>query len=86
MLFLLKQVTCNSLVLQIQQHAGGVFQQFLDGHQERDCTFSINDAVIIGQGEVHNRLHDNFTVYNHGALLYLVHTEYRALWWIQDRC
>ena len=47
---------------QVQQHAGRVFQQFLDRVEEGDGTLAVNDPVVIGQCEIHDRPDDDLPV------------------------
>src|SRR5262245_28009132 len=74
-----------SLLSDADQHARRILETFLDGHEELHRLAAIDDAVIVGEREVHHRPHHHLSVDDHGPVLDLVHAEDRALWRIDDR-
>ena len=54
------------LALDFQQHATWVLDAFLDSLQERDSFTAIDDAVVVGQRDVHHRGNDDLTVFGDG--------------------
>src|ERR1043166_2043330 len=65
--------------LNVQQQAHRVFDAFLHAHQKRDGFFSIHDAVIVAEREIHHRADDDLAVDCHRALLGFVHSQNAAL-------
>src|SRR5688572_6683707 len=45
-------VGCGSL--DFQHEPCGVFEELFDSHQEADGFFAVDDAVVVGEGEVHH--------------------------------
>src|SRR5687768_18586850 len=58
-----------------KQHAMRVFQLVLDVDQEQHRVLAIDDAVVVGQRDVHHRRSDDLAVFNDGTLLDGVHAQ-----------
>jgi len=63
----------------------GGFEGVLDADEESDGFFSVHEAVIVAEGEIHHRADDDLAVEGDGALLDGVHAEDAALGWVEDR-
>src|SRR5215213_6039881 len=72
-------MTDSLMPLALQQQRLGIFDQFFDADQEADRLGAVYDAVVVGECEVHHRTDHDLAVYDDGALLDLVHPEYRNL-------
>src|SRR3569623_2769719 len=60
---------------EIEHQARRSFQALLDAHQEGDGFLAVDDAVIVGQRQVHHRADLDLAADDHRALLDLVHAE-----------
>src|SRR5690606_16413965 len=69
----------------LEQQPSRVLEDILDGDQELHRVLAVDDAVVVGQREVHHRPDHDFVVNGDWALLDLVHAEDRALRRIEDR-
>src|SRR6185503_19752961 len=58
----------------VQQQALRVFEVFLHAHEERYRFAAIDQAVIVGQRQIHHRADFHLVVDSHRPLLDLVHT------------
>ncbi len=58
-----------------EEEAAGVFQAFFDADQEGDGFAAIDDAVVVGDREVHHRADFDFAGDCDGAVLDFVHPE-----------
>ncbi len=56
-----------------------------EADQEGDRFATIDDAVVVGHGQVHHRAHRDFTVDDHRALLDGVHAQHAGLRRVDDR-
>src|SRR5215211_7476296 len=72
-------MTDSLMPLAFQQQRLGVFDQFFDADQEADCLGAVYDTVIVGEREVHHGTDHDLTFDDDGALLDLVHPQYRDL-------
>ena len=63
----------------------GVLDAFLDPHQEAHRLAAVDDAVVVGQREVHHRPDRDLALHHHRALLDLVHAEDADLRRVEDR-
>src|SRR5882757_7480300 len=71
--------------LQIQYQPRRILQAFLDADQERHRFLAVDDAVIIGQCQIHHRADLDLAGDRDRAVLYLVHAENGGLRRVQDR-
>ena len=71
--------------LALQQQRLRVLDQFLDAHQELHRLAAIDDAVVVGEREVHHRADHDLAVERDRALLDLVHAEDADLRRVEDR-
>src|SRR5450830_1402528 len=69
----------------IQQQTSRVFQQVLDGHQESHGFFTIDQAVIVRQCQVHHWADHDLAVDGHRTLDDVVHAQNRCLRRVDDR-
>src|SRR5260370_3726305 len=60
---------------QIQHQPRRILQALLDTHQERHRVFAVDDAVIVGQRQIHHRAYLDLSTDRDRAILYLVHAE-----------
>src|SRR5919112_338128 len=72
-------MTDSLMPLAFQQQRLGIFDQFFDADQEADCLGAVYDTVIVGECEVHHGTDYDLTFGDDGALLDLVHPQYRDL-------
>src|SRR5215213_8801877 len=72
-------MTDSLMPLAFQQQRLGVFDQFFDADQEADCLGAVYDTVIVGERDVHHGTNHDLAFDDDGALLYLVHPQYRDL-------
>ena len=70
---------------EIQQRTLRVFEIFLHAHQEGDGFLAVDDAVIVGERQIHHRADHHLAVHGHGPLLDLVHAENAGLRRVEDR-
>src|SRR5690606_23771125 len=68
-----------------QHHAAGVLELVLDVDQEQDRVLAVDDAVVVGQRDVHHRRGHDLAVLDDRALLDRVHAEDRRLRRAHDR-
>ena len=68
-----------------QQHPRRVFDRFFDALEERDGLAAVDEAVVVGEGDVHHRADDDLAFAGDGAVLNGVHAEDAALGRIDDR-
>jgi hypothetical protein len=78
-------MSCKSGVSDTQKQPGRVFNALLDRDQESHGFAAVNDAMIIGMGDVHHRPDHDLAVFRHWAILSGVHAENAALRRIEDR-
>lgn len=57
-----------------QQQTGRIFDQLFDAHQKGDGLFAVNQAVIVRQGQIHDRADFDLAGDGHGALHNIVQT------------
>jgi len=69
----------------LEKSEGGIFDEFFDGDEESDRLFSVDQAVIIGKGEVHHRPDFHLISDGDGALLDGVEAENGGLGRVEDR-
>src|SRR5918995_2207957 len=67
------------MLLAFQQERFRVFDEFFDANQEADRLGSVYDAMVVGEREVHHGTDHNLAFDDDGALLDLVHPQYRDL-------
>src|SRR5215213_7209914 len=72
-------MTDSLMPLAFQQQRLGVFDQFFDADQEADRLGAVYDTVVIGECEVHHGTNHDLAFDDDGALLDLVHPQYRDL-------
>src|SRR5687767_13517067 len=65
--------------LAFKQERLGVFYELFDADQEADGFGAVYDAVVVGERKVHHGAYHDLAFYDHGAVLDLVHPEYRDL-------
>src|SRR6266446_4319797 len=70
---------------QIQHQPRRILQAFLDAHQKRHRVLAIDDAVIVGQRQIHHRAYLDLAADRDRAILNLVHAEDAGLRRVQDR-
>ena len=70
--------------LNFQQQAGRILKRILDRDQEGNRVGAIDDSMVVRQRQVHHGAYDNISIERHGPVLYLMHSQDGALWWIQD--
>lgn len=70
----------------VQQQADGVLDDVLDTLEEGDGFTAINEAVIIGQGHIHDRPRQDLLVDHHGPLVDAVHAQDGRLRGVDDGC
>src|SRR5262249_17882736 len=75
-------MTCQS---QIQYQPLGILQDLLHAHQERHRLAAVDDAVVVGEREVHHRTDLDLAGHRHRPLLNLVHAEDAGLRRVEDR-
>ena len=63
----------------------GIFEIFLHANKERDRLFSIDNAMVVAEREIHHGTNDNLVIYYNGALDDLVHAQDPALRRVEDR-
>src|SRR5438128_1919704 len=68
-----------------QQHAVWILELVLDIDEEQHRVLAVDDAVVVGQRDVHHRRGDDLAVLDDRALLDGVHAEDRALRRVDDR-
>ena len=71
--------------LKVENEALGVLDRLLDMHQEGDGFFAVDQAVVVGEREIHHRPGHDLAVAHHRPLLDPVHAENARLRRIQDR-
>src|SRR5699024_10051979 len=71
--------------LKVDQETGRIFQRFLDRHEEQHRILAVDDAVVVGNCDVHHRSNLHLAVHDHRAFLNLVHAEDRTLRRVDDR-
>lgn len=71
--------------LSLQQQPLRVFHQFFHPHQERHRLAPVDNAMIVGQGDVHHWANDNLPVERHRTFLNLVHAQDAYLRRVEDR-
>src|SRR5262245_4723414 len=62
-------------LLHFQQQSFGVLDALLDAHQEADRLAAVDQAVVVGQRQVHHRTDDDLVLDDDGALLDGVHAQ-----------
>ena len=72
------------LRLDFDQHAGGVFDGVFDALQKCHGFAAVDDAVVVGEGDLHHWSDDDLAFAGDGAVLDAVHAEHAALGWIDD--
>src|ERR1700732_5310843 len=70
---------------QIQHQPRRIFQAFLDANQERHRFLAVDDAVIVGQRQIHHRAYLDLASDRDRTILDLVHAENGGLRRVQDR-
>src|SRR5580698_8645238 len=70
--------------LQAEQHATRILKAVLDGNQELHGIATVDDAVIVGQRQIHHGADLDLAVDRHRTILNLVHTQNGALWGIYN--
>ena len=68
-----------------QHQPFGVLDALLDPDQEADGLAAVDDAVVVGEGQVHHRPDDDLVVDGDRPLLDRVHAEDAALRRVEDR-
>ena len=63
----------------------GILDAFLDAHQEGHGLAAVDDAVIVGERQIHHRPDLDLVADRHRPLLDLVHAEDAGLRRVQDR-
>ena len=76
----------NSACSDVEQELLGVLNAFLDLPEEQDGLTTVNDAMVVGQGNVHDRASNDRRTLNDGAQLGCMHTENGALRHVHDGC
>src|SRR5450830_777928 len=71
--------------LQVQQQARWIFQGFLHGHQAEHGFAAVDDAVVVGHGQVVHRTHHDHAVLDDSAVLGRVHAQDGRLGRVDDR-
>src|SRR4051812_751491 len=71
--------------LDFKQHPRWGFQRFLDALEEGDRFAAIDNAMIVGERQIHHRANNNLSVANDGAVLNGVHSQNAALRRIENR-
>ena len=71
--------------LQIQHQPGRILDDLLDAHQEGDRLAAVDDAVIVGEREIHHRPRLDLAAHHHRPFLDLVHAEDAGLRRVEDR-
>ena len=71
--------------LRLQHQPLRVLDAFLDPDQEADGLAAVDDAVVVGEGQVHHRADHDLVVDDDGPLLDGVHAEDAALGRVEDR-
>ena len=56
-----------------------------DADEECDCFATVDQAVIVREGDVHHWADDDLSVERDGAVLDGMHAEDAALGWVYDR-
>src|SRR4029079_12861816 len=74
-----------ALSLKIEREPFWILDRFLDLHQEGDCLFTIDQAMVVGEREIHHRPRHDLPVAHHGALLDATHAYNARLRRVQDR-
>src|SRR5215213_8051197 len=69
----------------LQQERLRVLDQLLDADEELDGFAAVDDAVVVGQGQVHHRTHHDITLEGDRALLDAVHAQNADLRRAEDR-
>lgn len=59
--------------LAFEQQRLGVFKQFLDAHEETYGLAAVDDAVVVGQREIHHRAYHDLTFDHDGPFFNLMH-------------
>src|SRR5271165_440610 len=72
--------------LKIENEPRRVFEAVLHAHKERHSFLAVNQAMIVGQGQIHHRTDFDLPVDRHWPFLDLVHAKDARLRRIQDRC
>src|SRR5690606_16633205 len=75
----------HDITSKVEQQTLRVFQNILHAHKEGHGLLAIDDAVIIGEREIHHRADFDLAANDDRAFLDLVHTENARLRRIQDR-
>src|SRR5207247_7688875 len=70
--------------LAFEQEGGWVFDQVFDPHQEWDGLAAVDDAVVVGQGQVHHGSNHDLTVDGDWSLQDAVHAQDANLRQAQD--
>ena len=69
----------------VEQDPGGLLDAFLDPHQEGHRFTTVDDAVVIGECDIHHRPDLDFVVNCYGPSLDFVHAEDAGLRRVEDR-
>src|SRR5262245_5811569 len=75
----------SAIALKIHYETLGVLERFLDVNEEGDGLASVNQAVVVGEREIHHRSRYDRAVTHDRALLDPVHAEDARLRRVQDR-
>src|ERR1700754_2113214 len=78
-------VTSAPVASEIEHQSRRIFEAFLDADQERHGFLAVDDAVIVGQRQIHHRAYLDLASDRDRAILDLVHAENSGLRRIQDR-
>src|SRR5687767_14826386 len=73
-----------TVTVSIEEQRAGILDQLLDTHEEPDGFGTVNDAMVVGQSDVHHGPEDDLPSNRHRALLDLVEPEDPDLRRIQD--
>ena len=69
----------------VEQYPGGLLDAFLDPHQESHCFAAVDNAVVVGEGDVHHRPDLDLVADGDRAPRDLVHAEDAGLRRVEDR-
>src|ERR1700680_503912 len=71
--------------LEVDHEPRRILDDFLDPHQEGDRLAAVDDAVVVGQREVHHRPRHDLALARHRPLLDAMHAEDARLRRVEDR-
>ena len=71
--------------LDLEEDTGGVLDGLLDTAEEQDGFAAVDEAMVVGEGEVHHRSDHDLAVAGHGTVLDGMKSEDSALGRVDDR-